>query len=224
MTRIFARRARMNDPAVHHGYLQFFLSRDGEMEAPPVVGPGCAVLLKGDTGEQWWQILEDGEEPSGSYELEPNDDLAKRLIGCRSGDTIVLRQGLEDLSYDVSDLQNKFVRAFQETFNEFSTRFPDNVELSRIPIDDNDLSNIFRLVDKRNDFTRDVNRLYQEGRLPLLSFSALLGQSGLEVWRHYTRADGTRIRFGTGSEQETTKGDSYNPRVRRCPCSIWLQY
>ena len=201
----YARRARMNDPAVHQGYLQQFQSSDGDMETPTVVGPGCAVLLKGDTGEQWWQILEDGEEPSGSHELKPNDDLAQRLIGCRLGDTIVLRAGVEDLSYDVSDLQNKFVRAFQETFNEFSTRFPDNVELSRIPIDDKDLSNIRRLVDKRDDFTREVNRLYQEGRLPILSFSALIGQSGLEVWRQYTRAGGTRIRFGTGSEEETTK-------------------
>ena len=128
-----------------------FQSLDREMTAPDMAGPGCAVLLKGEAGEQWWLILEDGEEPRGTYELAPSDDLAKRLIGCRVCDTIVLREGLEDLSYDVSDLQNKFVRAYQDTINEFSTRFPDNVELSRIPIDDNDLSNMFRLVDKRDD-------------------------------------------------------------------------
>ena len=122
-----------------------FIGREKEWVEPSGVGPGCAVRLKGESSEQWWQILDDGEESRGPHELPSNHELAQQLIGRRVGDTIVLRKDLEDLSYEVEVIQSKFVRAFQETSEEFSTRFPGHTGLSRVRVEDSDFTKIFQM-------------------------------------------------------------------------------
>ena len=171
------------------------------------MGPGCAVLLKNESAEQWWRIVHDGEEPHGPYELSPTHSLARQLLGQRAGDTIVLREGLEDLSYEIAAVQSKFVRAYQETIDEFSTRFPEHTGLSRVSIKNDDLTKLFQSIDQRHQFADKVDQLYREGRLPFASLASLLGRSALEVWYVCTKDDSTRIRFGTGSEASNEASD-----------------
>ena len=201
-----ARRCGINDPDVQLVYMGLFLARDREWVEPETVGPGCAVLLKGESGERWWQVLDDGEEPRTDSELLPSHDLAARLLGQRAGNTIVLREdGLEDLSYEVAAVQSKFVRALQETADGFSTRFPEHTGLSRVTADDDGMVKVFQQIDLRDQFYRELERAYQEGRLPFTAFSSRLRRPVLEMWHAYTGNTSTRIRFGAGTEAEATE-------------------
>ena len=119
-----ARRHGFDNAEVHLGYFSMVVSRDHDFVEPESVEPGCAVLLRRETEEQWWSILDHGEAPVGSHELAPDDDLAVALAGRKAGETVVLRQDYENLQYDVVVVQSKYVRAFQETATEFTTRFP----------------------------------------------------------------------------------------------------
>ena len=202
-----ARRCGIDDPEVHLGYFTLFRGRDKAWAEPETVEPGCAVLLKNESGEQWWRIIHKGEESYGSYELSPTRDLARQLLGRRAGDTIVLRRDLEDLSYEIAAVQSKFVRAYQETVHEFSTRFPEHTGLSRVSIKDDDLTKLFQSIDQRHQFADKVDQLYREGRLPFASLASLLGRSALEVWYVCTKDDSTRIRFGTGADASNEASD-----------------
>ena len=212
-----ARRCGLNDPTVHLGYFVMFIGREKGWAEPSGVGPGCAVRLKSESSEQWWQILDDGEESRGPHELPSNHELAQQLIGKRVGDTIVLRKDLEDLSYKVEVIQSKFVRAFQETSEEFSTRFPAHTGLSRVRVEDSDFTKIFRSVDQRNQVALELERMYLGGRLPFVSFSSLLGRSALEVWRACTATRLTSIRFGTGADEDASRADDL---LREADCVV----
>ena len=59
-------------------------------------------------------------------------------MGKRAGSTIVLRKGLENLSYEIMAIQSKYVRAMQDTVEEFSTRFPENLDFFQVEVEDND--------------------------------------------------------------------------------------
>ena len=107
-----ARRSGMDQAEVHLGYFSLFVGREEDLTEPSVVGAGCAVRLKGDDGEQWWMIVDDGEMPLGDHELEFTSDLATALVGKRVGEIVVLRHGIEELQYNVSEIQSKFVRGF----------------------------------------------------------------------------------------------------------------
>ena len=200
-----ARRFGINDPELHGCYVQFFLHSEKKWLEPKTVGTDCSVLLKNESIEQWWHILGAGDQISGSYELTADHELALRLMGLRIGDKVILRQDLEELEYEVAAVQSKYVRAYQETLEEFSTRFPGNQSMSRIPVDDNDFTKILNTVDRRHQFVRETERLYLAGQLPLASFSSFLGLSPIEVWRGCTAIGQTYIRFSTGSIEEANR-------------------
>ena len=197
----FARSKGMDDPVIHLGYFAMFQGRDTTWVEPITVGPGCAVLLRSGASEQWWQILEHKEEVTGSYQLTSKDELAEQLLGRNAGEIIVLREDLEELSYEVVSVQSKFVRAFQETAAEFSTRFPGHLGLSRIRVDD-DFKRIFQTIDQREQTIREVDQMYHHGRLPFLSFCSLLGRSALEVWRASTHEGASILHFAHGTASE----------------------
>ena len=199
-----SRRFGINDPATHLGYFRLFQGREEDWEEPAVVEPGCSVLIKSDDEQSWWQILEDGEERYESRELSPSDDLAIRLLGRSVGDVLLLREEFGGLSCEITAIQSKYVRAYQETAEEFSTRFPGNRSLSRVKLD-NDFTQIFQSIELRNNFVRNAEELYCSKQLPFASFCSLIGSSTLEVWPEYTAQPDKRLHFGTGSDQETVE-------------------
>ena len=198
-----ARRFAIDEAEVHLGYFSTLLGQEHEIVEPQSAGPGCAVLLRGESGEHWWSIADHGEQPVGPRELAPEADLSAALANKQVGETVVLRQGLEDLQYEVVAVQSKFVRAFQETAAEFSTRFPNNMKLSRVAVDIEDPSKFLQTVDERDKFVRSFEQLYREGVLSLVTFAHHVGKFPLEVWRAGTQHGLTRIPFGLGSDQET---------------------
>ena len=199
-----SRRYGLNDPDAHLGYFSLFPGQDEEWEEPVVVEPGCSVRIKDEGEEQWWHILEDGEEPNGPRELSPDNGLAQRLLGRSVGDVVVLRQSLGDVSYEITALQSKYVRAFQETAEEFSLRFPDNMSLSRVKMDSN-FTQFFQSMDLRHQHVSNAEGLYKSRQLSFASFCSLIGSSSLKVWPEYTAQSTTRLHFGTGSDQETSE-------------------
>ena len=90
-----ARRYGSNDPDVQMGYFRLFLSMAEDWSEPAIVGLGCAVRIEIEGEEQWWNILENGEEPHGPRDLTQGDDLAESLVGKSVGDTVVTYQILQ---------------------------------------------------------------------------------------------------------------------------------
>ena len=196
-----ARLYGQDEPNAHMGYFTLFLGIDSQVVEPQAVGPGCAVHIKSGEEEYWWYILEEGEEHHGSQYLSPESGPAQRLEGRRVGDIVEFRSGLEDLSYEVMAIQSKYVRAFQETTEEFSTRFPENLSLSRVKLDD-DFSQVFQSIELRSQFVNNAEGLYQTGQLPFASFCSLIGRSALQVWPEYIMQPSARIHFGSSAAKE----------------------
>ena len=198
-----ARQLGRQDPDVQLGYFQMHMTCEGEFESPELAAPGCCVLLRNDEGDEWWRILEEGENGSGEHDVPPDDSLAQRLIGRKCGERIVLRDDIEQRSYEVVQVQSKYTRAFQEIMQEFSTRFPDSRKLSRIEYEENDFAPLLELVDERSRSVREIGQEYSKGQSrPFASFCALFGESELAVWRDCTGNGGMPIRFSSGSDDE----------------------
>ena len=198
-----ARRYGFSDPNIHLRYFGLFRGWSEDWEEPLAVELGCSVRIK-DEEEQWWHILEDGEEPNGLRELSSDNDLSQRLLGRSVGDVVVLRQGLGDISCEIIALQSKYVRSFQETFEDFSIRFPDNMSLSRVKMDSN-FTPVFQSIELRHQYVSNVEALYKSYQLPFASFCSLTGSSTFTVWPEYTAQPDRRLLFGTGSDQETNE-------------------
>ena len=200
-----ARRYGVNDPAVHLGYVQLALSREKDLVEPRAVGPGSAVLLQSEGTETWWYILECAEDVPGQHELTPNDSLAQRLLGRGAGESINVPGAIESRRYEIAAVQSKFVRAFQETVEEFPTRFPEDMRLYTFKVEDENLTNLTKFAGRRTKAVRAAQNMYRDGRLPLATFASLIGRSTLEVWSAHTNEPSGCVWFGTGSAEEAAK-------------------
>ena len=203
-----ARRLGTNDPTVHLGYFTMFTARGKEWVESNVIGLGCATLLRSGPVEQWWQILDAGEDSLGHYELMASSDLAQALLGRSVGETIKIRQDIEELSYDIVSVQSKYLRAYQETYEEFSTRFPGNKSLSRVSVEGEDFTKVFETVDARHNFVSEAERIYREGRLPFASFASLVGLSVPELWFACAQSNIAPLRFSTGTDEDDIYSDA----------------
>ncbi len=194
-----SRRQSMGDPSIQLAYLSIFVDHEDELTETNLAGPGTWVHLRGESGEQWWYIADDQEVPSGSHEIASTDELARQLTGKQVGDPIELRQDIEVLTYEVMSIRSKYVHAFQETANEFSTRFPGDKSISRVDVSGDDISGVLRVLDGRYRMVSDIEALYREGRLPFTSLAPLLGVHLVEVWASYTQEGITQVRFSFGA-------------------------
>ncbi|MYB42498.1 MAG: tetratricopeptide repeat protein [Chloroflexi bacterium] len=194
-----------DDPSIHLGYFALCLNEEDDAPGPETVEPGYAVLLREGSEERWWRILEHGEERRSEHELLPTEDLARALVGRGRGDSVVLQEGIGALSAEVVDIQTKYVRAAQESTEAFSTRFPGNTDLTRVPVDVDDLSNIRSLVSQRDEFGREILKLYQADKVPFAFLCAKLGRPTPEIWRASTASGEIRIRIGDGTEIESAR-------------------
>ena len=196
-----SRRYGIDNPMIHIGYSQMVIGAEDNFDEPDVVGPGCAVKLRLDSTEQWWYILDDGEEPLGPNDLAGDQELAHCLSGKRAGETVVLREGLEELSYEIAEIQSKFVRVFQETFEGYSTRFPSDSGLFSVKVKNDDFSKVFQSVDQQNEMRLQLTRMYEEKKLPFATFSHWLGRPMPDVWQACTQMQFSKIRFSNGMDE-----------------------
>ena len=197
-----ARRGGVDDPSIHMGYFALFMTLDARMSAPEVVEPGCAVLLRNEFGDQWWLVVEHGEDTPGDHELHPDTDLAKSLLGRGRGETVVHQEGMGAKSSEVVEIQNRYVRAFQETTAEFPTRFPGNADLTSIPVKADDFAEFLGIVDEADRLARDLMQLYRDDHVPFASLCQRLARPAPDIWRACTTSDDVRLRFGSGTVQE----------------------
>lgn len=167
------------------GQIRTLHRRDSGLLDPEEITSDCTVKLQGlENGQtKVFTILKEITGNQQQTELSLTSPLAQILLGKRKGDTVFLRQNdLEALSYEVLDIQSKYVFAFQETLKEFSTWFPDNSGIHQVEIAENDFSKIFGVLDKRHAFITKTMEFYKQNRLPLGGLGKMVGVSLFEIW------------------------------------------
>lgn len=181
-----ARRLAFDQPRMHLAYMAVFLGREEADEAlfrVNQVDAGCTVLLERDSETQVWTI-EDDKPDGGRGEIPSAGSLAQRLIGHVAGDVVVLKEGgLEDLRYQIKEVKSKYVQAFQDTIQNFSSRFPDEHGFDRVQIRNDDITPLLRMLDERSERAAQVLELYAKRLLPLATVAQLLGVPLIEAAR-----------------------------------------
>jgi hypothetical protein len=200
-----ARRLDFRNPQTHLAYLSMFLGREEQDTAlltPCTIGVDCTVSLQRGNETLRCTLLDEMAVPRDPSELPPADALARKLMGHCKGDQIVWESGLTDLTYEVIDVQSKYVAAFQETLKEFTPRFPDNHALHRVEVPENDPSKILPFIDAHHRQTTQIQTLYTRERWPLGTIASLAGCSLFDVWAGMVNQRDVRVFVAGGGREE----------------------
>ena len=205
-----ARRIDSTNPETHMGYVQIFLGRGAEVGAqlsPDEVGVDCLVRLENAKGSKSFLIINDDEIDPLKGELSPTDPRATKLLGLRKGDAVVFKEGQPDeTAYTITEVQSKYVHAFQETLSNFPDWFFGNPALTAVDISGNDFSGVFSMLDRRAEYGHEVLGLYAQRLLSMGATARLFGKSLFETWAGLTVAErGVRMFVSLGTAEETTR-------------------
>lgn len=197
-----ARRLGFDDPNIHLGYVNLFLRREADDEKllnATVAGLDTTVhLVRGDTRKQF-SIVHEEDGPRGVDDLSPDHPLAQKLIGVTKGEEITLKEGIEDLTYEVADVQSKYVFAFQQTLLEFGTRFSDHPGLQRLEMAGDDLTPLIRTLEAHRKRVKASLEVYQSRMLPVSTLAQLLGKHIAEVWLGLLNDSDQSVKVSSGA-------------------------
>jgi len=193
----------------HLTYIKLFLNRESMdnslISRVDEVQKDTTVHLVRGTEKFRFTILDGDLIDRQREELSLQDNLAKKLLGHHKGDVVTIKDTpLEQLAYKITDIQSKYVSAFQESMSNFTTWFPDNAALNKFEVKNQDVSGILRQLDRHHARTSEALAAYRTNRMPLAVLASLIGRSYLEVWTGMVNDRQGRIFASTGLREDAT--------------------
>lgn len=198
-----ARRLGMDDPNIHMAYVHLMLSHEEELPKVQVVAVDTTVVLARDGETHTFTILDDSSASRERNEISAGESLATQLLGKGIGDQLVSGQGTpRGPIFEIAEIKDKYVAAFQETVTKFNVWFPEHSGLQRVDAKDGDLSELLLTIDRSDERSRLILDLYLKGPLTLGSVAQLSGRTEVEAWGGMTGEADARLLVSSGSLDE----------------------
>ncbi len=117
--------------------------------------------------------------------------------------------------YKITEIQSKYVRAYQDTFLNFSTWFPEHPGLHRCEVVNSDFSKVFQVTEMLLRQQTAMYELYATRQLTLEGYAQSIGRSIAAAWgRNMTGDNQVIASVGIRQEQE------YHRRVLESSMSV----
>jgi tetratricopeptide (TPR) repeat protein/predicted nucleic acid-binding protein len=172
-----------NNPEIQLLYMFAFINRK-DKKSPlldsETVKEGFRVKFRKNGQEQEYLISSDPKASITRFELYKDSGLGRMIYGKRKGDNIVMRNEFGvDESVAILEIKSKYVKAFQNIIDNFSTYFPDNKAMFKI---DADPSKIKDLLQKSGERSSKIMEMYYSKNITIGALSAFSGRSLFTVW------------------------------------------
>jgi tetratricopeptide (TPR) repeat protein len=199
-----ARKKGIGIAEIHLAYINLFFRAEDKVDLNlDSVQINTAVLLSNKFEKRWIKIID--IDPISELDLEYSKDSnqGRILIGHRVGDVVEYQNSsLEKLSFNITEIQSIFVRAFQETLEEFSVRFPGNQSMQRMQVIDNDFTDLFQFI-MHSDSQRDkIKDLYITGAMTIEQFANVIGKNQLLVFLSLQQGGDNKIIASLGTHED----------------------
>ncbi len=209
-----ARLLEINDKEIHHAYIQLFMNHT-ERESGDLDVAGIEVdyfvELKNKRGEITTYHLVDREDYDLTKgEIPLTDPRAVKLLRLKTGNKVVFDEGApNEVSYEISLVQNKYVHAFQESIKKYNEWFGGSGGgfdgLMVMDVADGDVSSLLRLMDSQKERGEMLTGKFREGHFPLARMARLSGKSLFETWFSMIESNGLKIVASSGEFRQFEK-------------------
>lgn len=212
-----ARRTFFHESEAHTQYIAIFFETEQELDRllqVENVAENTAVLVQEHRGGSRWYIIEDRQDVDiRKDELSLTHPLAKRLLGKKVGDRVVISEGLQKKEGTIQEVKSKYVDALHKSAAMFESYFPDaqgfsllNLTMVSNPDAEGkvDFTPLFDMVDRQHQHLTQVLALYKAGQLTIGAVAELLHKNPIEAWGLLINEPDIGVRCAIGDPQELT--------------------
>ncbi len=209
------RRMFFNESDAHTQYMAILFAREKEPDPlleVDTVAINTAVWLRDNGGGNKWYVIENRQDADISKdELDITHPLAKKLLGKKVGDRVLLVEGIQKKEGTIQEIKSKYVDALHKSAAMFETVFPDAQGFSLLNLtmthtadgeETIDLSVFFDMLDRQHKYSSQVLALYKSGPLTIGALANLLHRNPIETWGLLVNKPEIGVRCAAGNPQE----------------------
>jgi hypothetical protein len=174
-------RRNLEEPEAHRVFLNAMSpERKGVEESVPVLFDtaqgGTAVRYHEDNQENdAWIILEDGPDTiPGLNEVRADSASAKRFLGKKVGERVLLASGVQDRWASVQEIVSKYTYRYRDSMTGWQIRFPNDSTIQMFHVDEIETRNVcggppplVKVVDARADHFEKLYQEYERNPIPV---------------------------------------------------------
>lgn len=184
------RHRRLNcDDEQSQGHFCVFFLKYGDrtsLQVPPLtVQVDCAVLLELDDNETRWIIVENEQPAPSKGEFALVSGIVQSIVGHQVGEVVELPTTfVRPEKATICEIQTKYVRAFQETFQNFQRLFPETSLFQKVHVGDVenfDPSEIIESLKGRQGHVENCIEVYCSQPCSLFIFAQSVGITELDA-------------------------------------------
>ncbi len=195
-----------DEPEVALAYLGLGLLLGGANPAFDMaeVGADACITVAAPDGAMTTFVIDEGGEFFGMAVRAPANGMAARVMGKRRGDTFEMpKLGFDPETWTVREVTSKYLHLHRRILDEFETRFPDKLGISRFTVQDDNFDAVFDMVRRRAEQSQKAATSYLERPLPLAFVARLMG-GDVASFAAFVRSLGGDIVTCAGSREERT--------------------
>jgi tetratricopeptide (TPR) repeat protein len=212
-----ALRSGYGDPQVHLGFAMSLMIMGAagrtKSQEPAQVSPGVGVVLRSQaTGNHLFRVIEEAEDLRVERgEISSSDRLAQQLLGLKKSDVIEIdRIGSGPETFQIEELQDRYVFALQRTLREFESLFPGHPAFGSVSIKESDgdqrFEPLFAMVRRRANFGEEIKKQYRSGFAPMSLLAKFSGRSVFDLWETFRVGNDSVIMVAQGFDAEFAMG------------------
>jgi len=149
-------------------------------------------------------VIDGGAEFFGMAVRDRANGMAARVMGKRRGDTFEMpKLGFGPETWTVREVTSKYLHLHRRILDEFETRFPDKLGISRFTVHDDNFDAVFDMVRRRAEQSQKAATSYLERPLPLAFVARLMGGDVASFAAFVRSLDGDIVTCA-GSREERT--------------------
>lgn len=218
------RRTHFDNHDAHLQYIKLFYQVDKqilEVLNPVQVQVDTAVQIDSPDQSVCYIIVARDDVDIRSNERNVRDSLSQRLLGKIENDEVDLgKTPLGQRVGKITDIKSKYVRALQESFQEFEKFFPDDEGLWSVKLDESsdnltdsaskktdstNIQPILELTNKQHEASLEIENVYKKHLPPIGVFMNWTGRNVLDVWSLLINKPDLGIRCFVGSAKEKSR-------------------
>lgn len=204
---------RERRPETCKAYMALFtypVKCDKSFLEPKEVAKDCYIKLRMLDGEEQEFILVNKLFGNSGIELLITDELSRKMLSRRIGDTVEIKSSMPRVSGTIIDIKSKYVYMYNKILNNYNTWFPSDQSFIKMsfpvkPTKDNLPEDFIKLHEQRNKQVQTVDELfevYKHGKVPIGFISKMTKKHPIAVIEFLISSNKYKFVSSKGTVQE----------------------
>ncbi|HBO3907243.1 tetratricopeptide repeat protein [Pseudomonas aeruginosa] len=179
--KIFVENPKSAEIWLGYSHIFLFSGKRIDIQAIDDISAGVYFTLTSSEGVKIERLVED--DIDSQFLLAPDnvDQYVKKVYGLKTGDSFTQQKMQGDVTWTVTEIKHKFLRAFHYVLERYETEFPDSGGLWAVKIEKDNVQPMLDIIKKNSEHDENVISEFCEKHIPISAMAAIWEKNPIKI-------------------------------------------